>query len=481
MDQANYRDLAERFPAALSRATLLRLFTSSPVPEIPDPYSATLKQTDGILAAISDSIDALAVWVTSTQTPGSRPRHRSQLRFLWIIDLDYASGMRHGGNLRWFNLSREVIALGHFAYFLVNRQSTQDPQAMRDYLDTLVRDSTISGYFIIDAEWPTRRSRLASWIAWPPLTNRLLHSVHQPLASQVSTLLATHHFDVCVIGERRLLFLLPTLEKQARVLIDWGDSFVLYYGRQILSRLQRWSVRDLIRDVRDLVAAYLLERYYGRRSHANLVVSPVDKHCLDRVNRVPSRNHLILNGFRFPAQELIREKLPRRIVFTGNMNFPPNYEAALWFINHVMPIVCRVQPDAEFVVAGRNPVPELQSKDSRNVKILGCVDDIHHEIAKSSVYVAPLISGGGFKNKILEAISSGTFVVATSRAVEFLDAELRHLLLIGNNPQEMAAHVLSVLDHPDIYEQRIAHFRLRMSVDFTWAARAADLVRLART
>ena len=31
-------------------------------------------------------------------------------RTLWFIDLDHESGMRHGGNLRWFNLSRQLVA-----------------------------------------------------------------------------------------------------------------------------------------------------------------------------------------------------------------------------------------------------------------------------------------------------------------------------------------------------------------------------------
>jgi glycosyltransferase involved in cell wall biosynthesis len=300
------------------------------------------------------------------------------------------------------------------------------------------------------------------------------------LATAVTDLLAAQRFDVCLIGERRLLFLLSTLQRRTRVIIDWGDSFVLYYARQIRTHLGSRRFRGLVRDLRDLVSAYLLERYYGRRSDANLVVSPVDKRCLDRVNGVQPRNHVLLNGLRFPPQLPRAEKLPNRVVFTGNMNFPPNYEGAMWFIDHVMPLVCRSRPDVEFVVAGRNPVPELLRKAVKGVTILGTVDDMHHEIAKSAVYVAPLISGGGFKNKILEAISSGTFVVATPTAVEFLDEELRDLILVGGTPEEMATHVVSVLDDPESHKARLERLRQRIYDEFTWGERADELVRLAR-
>jgi glycosyltransferase involved in cell wall biosynthesis len=172
--------------------------------------------------------------------------------------------------------------------------------------------------------------------------------------------------------------------------------------------------------------------------------------------------------------------MPNRIVFTGNMNFPPNYEGALWFIDHVMPLVRRSRPDVEFVVAGRNPVPELMEKASKCVTILGAVDDIHHEIAKSAVYVAPLISGGGFKNKVLEAISSGTFVVATPIAVEFLDKRFRDLLLVGGTPEEMAARICSVLNDPELHKIRLERLRQRIYDEFTWEKRADELARLAR-
>jgi protein-tyrosine-phosphatase/glycosyltransferase involved in cell wall biosynthesis/predicted ATP-grasp superfamily ATP-dependent carboligase len=480
MDSENHRDFARRFPDALPRTTLLGLFAPSPVAEIADPYAATAKETESALAHIAESVESLARWLRSGPKMDRQSVRHEHLRFLWLIELDYRSGMWHGANLRWFNLSREIIARGHQAYFLVNRERAEDLQAMRGYLDSLVLDRVISGYFETAYEYPAWRGRLASLLSWPPFANCLLRRYQRVIATALHELLTTQRFDVCVIGERRLLFLLSTLQKHARVIIDWGDSFVLYYSRQIRTHLRAGYVLDLVRDVRELLSAYLLERYYGRRSAANLVVSPVDKGCLDRVNGVQARNHVLLNGLRYPPQQSRTDKIPNRIVFTGNMNFPPNYEGAMWFIDHVMPLVCRSRPDVEFIVAGRNPAPELLRKASKGVRILGAVDDMHHEIAKSAVYVAPLISGGGFKNKILEAISSGTVVVATPIAVEFLNDGLRELLMVGGTPEEMASRIVSVLDNPGLHEARLERLRQRIYDEFTWEERADELARLAR-
>ena len=83
------------------------------------------------------------------------------LTLLWLIGLDHVSGMRHGGNLRWFNLSRELLARGHTVYFAINGADGADLPARIDYLDELKRNGFISGHFVLDYRSPRERARLA--------------------------------------------------------------------------------------------------------------------------------------------------------------------------------------------------------------------------------------------------------------------------------------------------------------------------------
>jgi protein-tyrosine-phosphatase/glycosyltransferase involved in cell wall biosynthesis len=480
MDHTNHRAFARRFPNALGRMTLLGLFKPSPSVEIADPYAATTRETEGILRHLAESVDCLARWVESGRRPVIQAESSRPLRLLWIIELDYRSGMWHGANLRWFNLSRELLAGGHQVHFLVNHPPTEDASALRSYLNGLVRDQVISGYSEMTFQPPSSRGRLAGICPWPPLTNILLRRSQAAVLPAVVELVAARGVDACLLSERKLLFLLPALKRYSRVMVDWGDSFVLYQRRQIRLLLGRHDLRGLWRSLRELTSAYCLERYYGRRADANLVVSPVDKRCLDAVNRLPGRNHVLLNGLRRPPQHPAVSKVPNRVVFSGNMNFPPNYEAAIYFIDTVLPLVRKARPDAHFVVAGRNPIAELSRRASGAVTILGAVEDMHAEIAKGAVYVAPLISGGGFKNKILEAVASGTFVVASPTAVEFLDATFRDLLLVADSPRLMADHIAAVLEEPGRYAGRLESLQRQVYADFTWERRADELVRLVR-
>ena len=399
------------------------------------------------------------------------------LTLLWLIGLDHASGMRHGGNLRWFNLSRELLARGHTVYFVINAASGPDLPARIDYLDELKRDGFISGHFVLDYRYPRERARVTQLVAYhPAIVKRLLLPFRESPTWAVEALIAENHVDALIVSDRGFLFLIDALRTRTPVLVDWVDSFVLYFRRALIMHLRHGQLGTALSDLRSLMPYYFQERYYGRRASANLLASPVDKRCLDGVTGRPARNHALLNGLSIERPRTQAAKVPGRLVFTGNMDFPPNYEAASWFIDEVLPLVRRRRLDVTFRVAGRNPVPALLSRAGEGVEILGDVPDIPTEISTAALYVAPLISGGGFKNKIIEAVACGTFVVSTSRGVEFLDGPLRELLLVGDSPALFAEQVLRFLESPDTFDARLPALQSRIAAEYTWSRRADELL-----
>ena len=360
------------------------------------------------------------------------------LTLLWLIGLDHVSGMRHGGNLRWFNLSRELIARGHTVYFAINGAADRDLPDRIEYLNELKQGGFLSGHFVLD--YPHRQAR--SWVArtaayHPRLLNRLLQAPRAAATRAIGELARQHRVDAVIVSDRAFLFLTETLGGRPPVLVDWVDSFVLYFRRALAMHLRDREPLAALGDLRTLVPYYLQERHYGRRAALNLLASPVDKQCLDAITGTPRLNHALVNGLslverRPPARE------PARLIFTGNMNFPPNYEAAIWFIDKVLPTIRARRPDVVFAVAGRNPVLALLARAAVGVEILGDVPDIHTEIARSALCLAAADLGRRLKNKVIEAISCDTFVVSTERGVEFLDESLRKALLIADSPAGFA-------------------------------------------
>lgn len=399
------------------------------------------------------------------------------MTLLWLIGLDHVSGMRHGGNLRWFNLSRELLARGHRVYFAINRAGDAHLADRTGYLERLERDGFISGSFVLDYPHRQVRTRWAQLTGYHPRAlNHVLREPRGAAAREIATLIEEQRIDALLVSDRAFLFLTEAFAGRLPVLVDWVDSFVLYFVRSLGMHLRSGRSRAALADLRTLIPYALQERYYGRRAALSLLASAVDKRCFDRVTGRPGLSRALVNGLSIAEPPPAPSRTATRVIFTGNMDFPPNYEAAIWFIDCVLPLVHERRPDVAFTVAGRNPVPELVRRAGPTVEILGDVQDIPTEISRSALYVAPLISGGGFKNKVIEAITCGTFVVSTSRGVEFLEPGLRDLLLVADTPAAFAAHVSGFLDRPEVFTRRLPELRSRVAEEYTWSRRAEELI-----
>ncbi|MFH1491599.1 MAG: glycosyltransferase [Pseudomonadota bacterium] len=108
------------------------------------------------------------------------------------------------------------------------------------------------------------------------------------------------------------------------------------------------------------------------------------------------------------------------LVFTGNMDYPPNSHGILYFIRKIFPLVRRSFPEAHLYVVGKNPREDLLRYCSRQIHITGYVEDLRPYLEKSTIYVCPIYSGAGVKNKILEALSMAMPVVASPMVGEGL-------------------------------------------------------------
>ena len=142
---------------------------------------------------------------------------------LWLIGLDHESGMRHGGNLRWFNLSRELLARGCRVYFGINRGPESDLAARCRYLEDLQRDGFISGHFVFDYVYPRWRIRAAGILGGhPAVLNRLLRGPQGSATRAISETSVEHDIDAIIVSDRSFLFLTESLRHRCPVFCRLG-------------------------------------------------------------------------------------------------------------------------------------------------------------------------------------------------------------------------------------------------------------------
>lgn len=109
--------------------------------------------------------------------------------------------------------------------------------------------------------------------------------------------------------------------------------------------------------------------------------------------------------------------------FIGSLDWQPNIEGLEWFFAQVWPLVLDALPAAKCHVAGRNPTASLLSLQISGVTIHGEVADAVRFVNGHDIAIAPLLSGGGMRVKILEAMALGRCVVSTSVGAEGIDTE----------------------------------------------------------
>ena len=116
--------------------------------------------------------------------------------------------------------------------------------------------------------------------------------------------------------------------------------------------------------------------------------------------------------------------------------------------------------------------------ESEAIHVTGFVNDMNREIACSALYVAPLIIGGGFKNKVIEALANRTYLVATPIAVEFLAPEVRERVAIASSPQDMAGYIVRFLRDPAACQEQLDFLYNYVCTNFTWAGQTTELLKI---
>ncbi|MDE2404162.1 MAG: TIGR03087 family PEP-CTERM/XrtA system glycosyltransferase [Sphingomonadales bacterium] len=173
-----------------------------------------------------------------------------------------------------------------------------------------------------------------------------------------------------------------------------------------------------------------------------------------------------------------------RLVFTGQMDYPPNDFAAQRAVERIMPLVRRSLPDASFHVVGRNPTPELRAHHGRDgIHVWGRVEDIRGWIKAADIALIPLEIARGIQNKVLEAMAMERPVVLTTHAATGISAIPGHHLAVADSDEAIAAAVIELARAPG--EARAMGLAARRFVvgRQSWAgtlAPLADIVRAPR-
>jgi glycosyltransferase involved in cell wall biosynthesis len=216
-----------------------------------------------------------------------------------------------------------------------------------------------------------------------------------------------------------------------------------------------------------------------RRVDAITVTSPRDEarvraaHPGARVAVVP--NGVDVEWYRPRPRDPAPDR--RTVLFFGALDYYPNSEGLLSFLDDTWPRVLATNPSARLRILGRRPPPALVARQGPAVELGGFVEDLRPSLAEAAVVIVPLRLGGGTRLKILEAMAMGKPVVSTTLGAEGLDAAHGRELLVADDPVRFAAEVRRVLDDPALAARLGKAARAFVERRYSWRASARALER----
>lgn len=309
----------------------------------------------------------------------------------------------------------------------------------------------------------TVRSLLQGW----PLQVGLYHSAR--LQRCIRDYLDVGQFDLLHLQLARLHSVAP-VDRRIPVVMDMIDTLSLNMRRR--AQQEGWPARWLFHFEASRLAR--LEREALLRCRRVVVVSEADRKALGTegaVDVIP--NGVDAERFRF---QLLEGRKPETIVFSGNMSYFPNVDAATWFIEAVLPLVLNRRPHVEFMVAGSNPHPSLRRLAESNpaVVLTGFVPRMEEVLASTTLAVAPMRSGTGIQNKVIEAMASGLPVVASPFALGGLSCRGGEIE-VAEGAEEFADKVIALLDDPSRRSSMAVAARAYVEASHSWQSSAASL------
>ena len=300
----------------------------------------------------------------------------------------------------------------------------------------------------------------------------------QTMLAAVQRRLATREYAAIQVEKPAMVPYLPRDRKIPIVLDTWAYGLVgplraLVHQAELFSR-----ARSLLQ----LVRFAMFDALCWPETHCILVVSDIDRTRCERA-RPGHRVMVIPNGVDCEAvrPSPVSSQDQPILLFTGDMGFGPNVDAAILLATRVFPEVRHRFPQAELRLVGRNPSPRVLHLSGPGITVTGQVDDMRPYLHQATLYVAPHFTGAGTRTKLLEAMAAGLAIVTTSIGIEGIEAVPGKEVVIADEPAAMVAATLRILADPGLARQLGTAARRLVENRYEWSTCLEPLERLYST
>lgn len=349
-----------------------------------------------------------------------------------------------GGSRASYNLMQSLRAAGHTITLLTmcthkHNLSNRD----RDHLSALVRLHTA---FVRTAVTP---HGFLFNLLFSRMPYNAVRFVSRSFDRALTRVLQLSVFDVIQLEGLYLMPYAGTIRRHSKALVVLRAHNV---EQEIWSRISHQEKNPVKKWYFGLLANRIL-RFETQMTGTYDLLVPITERDRERFEEMGSRAPALVIPAGVDAVALPPgppETLD--LFFLGSLDWKPNQEGLLWFVERVWPRLKTAHPDLGFAVAGRNAPGWLVRKlHQPGVVFHGEVPDAAAFLHSHGILVAPCFSGGGMRVKILESMARGRPVITTPVGAEGLDATNGKEILLCGDPDAFEKAIEGLLADPGRY------------------------------
>lgn len=377
-----------------------------------------------------------------------------------ILTADIPYPPASGGALRAYGLLKGLADAGHGITLLTfGNPSAQIETPLSDLCEDII---------VVAPPHRPISARLIDFISGKTDLARRLFS--DAFERKLQELLRRNQFDIVQFEGIEIACYLPQIAReQHRPLLVFDNFNAEAALQRMFYTIDRSDIKRLPAALYSWVQSRRIARYERdlcQMADAVIAVSDEDAAILSdyglnkRIDVVPSG--VFVDDYVAPPASTRDQST---LVFTGKMDYRPNIDAVLWFVDDIMPAL----NNATFVIVGQQPHPRIQHLASRhNINITGRVDSVLPYLQRATVYVAPLRMGSGTRLKLLEALASGCAIVATTTAAAGLTPDVKAAMCIEDDAGNFSHAVSDLLKDDEKRISQGAAGRRAVSQHYDW-------------
>lgn len=370
-----------------------------------------------------------------------------------------------GGQIRTYNLLKHLSKQHDITLFALIKDEgeRQHLSELQKYCKKIVLFKRTKNPFVL------RNILLAGFSSYPFVVTRNL-----PLNMKQSVQSELKHGNYDLI-HAETFYMMPNIPA-TKVPIILAEQTIEYLGYQDYMLKANPILRPLL--AIDVAKIKYWERTFWKKADKLITMSQEDKNFIETEVGKPLNISVVANGVDLDFFSKVKKNLPKdpTVLFVGTFKWLPNIEAVEEIVKKIWPNIIKAMPKAKLKIVGFSPTPKIQAyANDPTIQVLGGIDDIRDAFATAHVLLAPIRSGKGTRYKVLEAMITGTPVIATTLAAEGLDLVNGQDVLIADSSKQLAELTVKLLKDSELQQQLGKAGQKIVRLGYSWDTIAKEL------